>query len=127
MASLRERAGLATREVAARVVEQFSLGEAAGAETRTAMHLEELERGELDPARVSRRLLDGLAEILGAKPGALGGRFTAAAPGVVYQRSEEHAGDAFVEEIDALSHAAMAPAPAELDEVDRLFLGGPEG
>jgi len=31
------------------------------------------------------------------------------------------------EDLEALSRAAMAPAPAPMDEVDRLFTGGPEG
>ncbi len=127
VATLRERAGLAVRDVAARVVERFTLGERE-AEDRAAAYLEQLERDELDASRLSRRLLRGLAEILGARPDALAGSWAPAAPtGVLHQRSEEHAGDAFVGEIGALSQAAMAPAPAPMDEVDRLFLGGPEG
>ncbi len=128
VAVLRERAGLAVREVATRVVERFALG-GADAEPRTAAYLEELERGELDASRLSRRLLDGLAGILGARPDALAGGWAGAVAqrGVVYQRTEDHARDVFLKEIDALSQAAMAPAPTPMDEVDRLFLGGPEG
>lgn len=125
--TLRERAGLSVPDLAARVVERFKLG-APDAESRTAGYLEELEGEELNPSRLSRRLVEGLATVLGARANALfAWGAPPPAPGVVYQRSEEHAGDAFVEEIEALSDAAMAPAPKELDEVDRLFLGGPEG
>lgn len=125
--TLRERAGLSLTDLAASVVERFKLG-APDAESRTAGYLEELEREELNPARLSRRLVEGLAAVLGARPDALAAwGAPPPAPGVVYQRSEEHAGDAFVEEIEALSDAAMASAPKELDEIDRLFLGGPAG
>ena len=61
---LRERAGLSVADVAAALVERFGLS--AGATERAAGYLERLERGELEPARVSRRLLDALGELLGA-------------------------------------------------------------
>jgi len=128
--TLRERAGLALGEVAARIVDRFGLSGAAAAD-RTADYLDRLEREELDEDRLSRRLLDGLARVLGGPPEALTtpvtGMRAAPALGQVFQRSEDHAGDEFVQEIEALSDAAMTPAPEPMDDVDRLFLGGPEG
>ena len=34
--------------------------------------------------------------------------------------------DAIPDDIEVLSRAAMAPAPPPMDELDRLFTGGPE-
>ena len=63
MPTLRERAGLSIAELAAKLVERFSLD---GKDTeRTAGYLDRLERGALDPTRVSRRLTDALGGILG--------------------------------------------------------------
>ena len=42
-------------------------------------------------------------------------------------RAEGEVDERFAEDLEALSRAAMAPAPAPMDEVDRLFTGGPEG
>lgn len=129
---LRERAGLSVGDVAARVVARFGLG--SGAEARTADYLERLERGELEPSRVSRRLLDALGEMLRASPGTLrdaatfgSGMRPAAAGGTLFRASDNDAGRWIAEDIDVLSRTAMAPAPAPLDEVDRLFVGGPDG
>ena len=40
-----------------------------------------------------------------------------------------HQSALIAEDIDALSRAALAPAPpsSPMDELDRLFLGGPNG
>lgn len=79
--TLRQRAGLAIRDVAARLTQLLDLDD----EPRTVAYLEQIERDELDERRLSRRLLD------------------------------------------VLSRAALAPAPATpMDELDRLFLGGPD-
>ena len=126
---LRERAGLSVREVAARIVER--LGLRPGDADRTAEYLERLERGELEARRVSRRLLDALGSVLGAAGVTLAdaGRFGAAlrpAPGgAPLFRAQDAADRQVAEDIAALSRAAFAPAPEAMDEVDRLFLGGP--
>jgi transcriptional regulator with XRE-family HTH domain len=131
--ALRERAGLTVREVASRLVARFMLGDSQSAEPRTAEYLERLERGDLEPSRVSRRLLDALADLLGASPGtlrdagALGGAFRPAAAGGTLFRADDDRGSWVADDVDAISRAAMAPAPAPLDELDRLFVGGPEG
>ena len=49
-----------------------------------------------------------------------------AAPAAAFFRADEEAEDWIVQDIDALSRAALAAAPAPMDELDRLFLGGPE-
>lgn len=130
---LRERAGLGVREVASRLTALLGL---EGQEQRTAQYLEQMERDELDARRLSRRLLDGLATVLGASrddlaPGAgpLSGAGTAApaSAGQAFFRADEPPAQWVAENIDALSRAAVTSAPAPLDEVDRLFLGGPEG
>jgi hypothetical protein len=128
---LRAGAGLSIREVAVRLIERFDLG--AGSEDRAAEYLERMERGELEAARVSRRLLDALGELLGASgrtladAGRLGGAMRPAAAGGTLFRAGEDAGTWVARDIEALSRAAMTPAPPEMDELDRLFTGGPEG
>lgn len=123
IAALRERAGLGVGELARRLARLFALDD----EARAAEYLERLERGELDPRRMSRRLLAGLAAILGADRGELPLR-PALAGGQTFFRAED-SDEWLATGIDALSRAALAPAPdvEPLDELDRLFLGGPEG
>lgn len=123
--TLRERAGLAISDVAARLTQAFSLGD----EARVGRYLEEVERDELDERRLSNRLLDALAGILGADREMLAPRPAAAAPGgQAFFRLQERAETWLPAEIDALSRAALSDAPSEqMDEVDRLFRGGPEG
>ena len=91
---LRARAGLTVGQLAARLVARFSLG--PGSEERTADYLARLERGELEPSRVSRRLLGALGELLGASGDTLAdaGRFAgglrpAAAGGTLFRADGE--------------------------------------
>jgi transcriptional regulator with XRE-family HTH domain len=123
VAALRERAGLAVSDVAARLVALFHAGDPARAQT----YLERLEGGDLDESRLSRRLLGGLAAILGADPAELPAR-PAFATGQTFFRADGEAGEWVAEGLDALSRAAMVPAPEgePLDELDRLFCGGPD-
>ena len=110
-------------------------GWASGGEERTADYLERLERGELEPSRVSRRLLDALGDLLGASAGTLARRRRArrrasgpaAAGGTLFRADERRAASWVADDIEAISRAAMAPAPAPIDELDRLFVGGPDG
>ncbi len=129
--ALRERSRLSLPELAGRLAERFGLG--ASDTERTAGYLERLERGELEPTRVSRRLLDALSDALGASPerlagaGAFGSAFRPASAGGTLFRREEGVGDWVAQDLEVLSDAAFSPAPAQaLDEVDRLFIGGPE-
>jgi transcriptional regulator with XRE-family HTH domain len=128
---LRERRGWSVAQLAERLVARFGL--ASDDEGRTAAYVVQLERGELDPTRLSRRLVDALGELLGASPGTLadaGGFTTVLRPptmGAALMRADEQPDARFLEDIELLSRAAMRPAPAPMDAVDRLFLGGPEG
>lgn len=120
---LRARAGLAVRDLAERLVAAFGLG---GQEQRAAGYLERMERGELDAARVSRRLLDVLGATLGvsgqelAEAGDLGRGLpppaAAAAAAPMRLRARAVAAD-----FGAVAGAAEQPPP---DELDRLFTGG---
>jgi len=129
---LRRRAGLGLGELAGRLVEVLRLGEADQTQ-RAAAYLERMEHGELGPDRVSRRLLDALGALLGVSGQSLadlGGLVpagpTAAPSGGTLFRAEEDAGDPLAHDIEVLSRAAMAPAPPPMDELDRLFVGGPD-
>lgn len=121
--TLRDRADLGIRDVAARLTQLFELGD----EQRTAAYLEQIERDELDERRLSRRLLDALATILGANADRLAPSPAALAGGQAFFRAEEDADVWIAKDIDVLSGAALSPAPATpMDELDRLFLGGPD-
>ena len=121
---LRARSGLAVRDVARRLVAIFDVAD----EQRAARYLEQVERDELDPSRLSRRLLDALAAILGADRDQLAPGPPDFAAGQAFFRADDDADRWIAEDIDVLSRAALAPAPAArpMDELDRLFLGGPE-
>lgn len=121
--ALRERAGLGVTDVARRLARLFGLRD----EPRATAYLEDLERGELDPGGLSRRLLTGLAAILGADRDELTLQ-PAMSTGQTFFRSEGQADEWFADGIDALSRAALSPAPASgpLDELDQLFVGGPD-
>jgi hypothetical protein len=123
---LRRQAGLSVRAVAERVVAAFGL---RGDEDRAAGYLERMERGDLDASRVSDRLLAALGTVLGvpgeelAEAGTL--RFRpAAAPSALFRADGEPV-DALLEDLKLLAEAAAAPAPPPMDDLDRLFLGGP--
>jgi len=123
---LRERAGLRVRDLAARVTAAFGL---SGQEERAEHYLEQMERGELDATRTSRRLLDLVGRVVGVSGADLaraGGLRLAAAPGQAMFRAEPDAATSFEDDLEALSQAAMAPAPPPMDDLDRLFLGGPD-
>ena len=128
---LRQRSGFSVGELASRLAERFGLG--TPEVQRAGDYLERLERGELEASRISRRLVDALADLLGVTPGTLGdagpfgrGLRTAAAGGMLFRRDGE-AGDWVAEDLEVLSMAAAEPAPPQaLDELDRLFVGGPD-
>jgi transcriptional regulator with XRE-family HTH domain len=129
---LRSRAGLSVRDVAERLVAFFGLGGERAVE-RAAGYLEEMERGERDAETVSRRLLDALGGVLGVRGRALSdlgggsGTFRPAPAGGTLFRADEDAGSWVEQDIEVLADAAMAPAPGPMDELDRLFCGGPDG
>src|SRR3954464_13137494 len=59
---LRSRATLSLGDLAAKLASVMGLG--GEAETKTEHYLGELEAGALDPERISKRVLDGLARVL---------------------------------------------------------------
>jgi transcriptional regulator with XRE-family HTH domain len=127
---LRERRGWSVAQLAEQLVGR--LGLARDDEDRAAAYVTQLEHGELEPTRLSRRLVDALSELLGASPGTLAdasglaGRRRPTTMGAATLRADERPEAQFLEDIELLSRAAMRPAPAPMDEIDRLFLGGPE-
>lgn len=129
LARLRERRALTTPDLAAKLVSALELpGEKA---PKTASYLERLEHGELEPTRVSRRVFDALARVLGVPrdelegAGDLGGwgarRAMMVAP--VF-RADEDAAQAVSQHLDVLADALTAPGGEGRDEIDDLFLGG---
>jgi GNAT superfamily N-acetyltransferase len=124
LARARRRAGIGTRQLAARLAGALRLGDEA---PRVAVYLERLEAGELDERRVSRRLVDALADALGDAGAAVrAAAAPAPTPSVAWFRADDAAGEAFGDALEALSRAAATPAPASMDEVERLFCGGPD-
>ncbi len=124
LATLRTRAGLGVGDIAGRLIGMFGLYD----ERRTADYLERIERDELDERRLSRRLLDALAAILGADRDELAPSPAALAGGQAFFRADDTPDAAITERIDVLSRAALSPAPeTTMDELDRLFFGGPQG
>ena len=129
--ALRQRKGFSVGELAARLATRVGL--AKPEVERAEGYLERLERGELEASRISRRLVDALAELLGVTPGTLGDAGTfgrglrpAAAGGTLFRRDGD-AGDWVAGDLEVLSAAASEPAPPQaLDELDRLFVGGPD-
>lgn len=124
----REQAGLAIDGLAERLGDAVGL---PGERARTAVYLQRAEQGELQESRVSRRLVAALASVLGVDRDDLAPAWTMPAPAAQFYRLDDGvpppAAAALRDEFDAIARAAAAPAPARpLDELDRLFLGGPE-
>ena len=124
---LRTRLGLSNADVASELVRSLELpgGGAAKAES----YLERLERGDLEPSRISQRVFDVLAAVLGVprdeleSAGDLGGWGTPTAPAAAFRASQE-AADATAPHLDLLARGLATPGESERDEIDDLFLGG---
>jgi hypothetical protein len=125
---LRERAALTTTELATAVVK--ALGLPAARERKTAEYLDRMERGDLEPTGVSRRLLSALAGVLGVGVGELEGAGDLGAwrapPAPAMFRAEHRAAEEIRDDLEILADA-LAASPSDddgWDEVDRLFRGG---
>lgn len=119
VATLRTKSGLALTELAAKISNKFGLGE----NQRVEQYLTELEAGELEENRLSRRLLTTLGDILG---GTLQPPPQAAPAGLF--RADGDVDGSLSDQFAVLSQAALTSAPeASMDAIDQLFLGGPEG
>lgn len=127
---LRKRARLSIADVAGRLTEALALGSAAT--PKTASYVTQMEQGELDPARVSRRLLTALGGVLGIDGRELEAAGGAAAwPGPAAPapagapplfRARDQAAGAVRADLEVLADALAAPEG--WDEVDELFRGG---
>lgn len=120
---LRSRAALSVGELAAKLV--GALGLRADARAKTEGYVAELEAGRLDPTRVSKRVLDGLARALRVDVSVLeeagGGGFR---PAPMFRASTPPRADT-ARNLEVLADMLSAPTPAEdWDEVDQLFRGG---
>jgi transcriptional regulator with XRE-family HTH domain len=124
---LRVRLGLSNADVAGELVESLSLP--ADRTPKTASYLDRLERGELEPSRISGRVFDALARLFGVPrselegAGDVGGWAAPAAPAAAFRASDE-AADAAAPHLDLLAKGLTTPGDAARDEVDDLFLGG---
>jgi len=126
--ALRERAGLKIEQVAERLGAALKL---PAEPRRTTEYLTRAERGEFDERRLSRRLVTALATVLGADPDELRPAWPGPALTVQHYRTYSDAPidqKALRKQFDAVSRAASVPPPSAppLDELDRLFLGGPD-
>jgi DNA-binding transcriptional ArsR family regulator len=125
LAQLRQRSSLTTPQLAGEVVRALELP--GDRQEKTASYLERLERGELEPTRVSRRVFDALARVFGVSrdeleaAGDLGG--WGPRPATMF-RADDEAARAVSRHLDILAEALDAPGGAGRDEVDDLFLGG---
>ena len=119
---VRRRLGLSTDDVAQKLVVELGLAEQA--RPKTVDYLDRWERGELSSARVSQRVLDGLARALRLGQQELrdaadfGG--ARAAPVFRATTSEPALGD----DLESLADALEAPVNDQLDDIDALFTGG---
>lgn len=121
----RERLSLSTPELAASVVEELSLR--PDQKQKAAGYLERLERGELEPARVSRRVFEALGRVFGVPPEELEGAGDIGRwgprPAPVF-RADGDAARVAGRHLEVLADALEAPGAGGRDEVDDLFLGG---
>jgi hypothetical protein len=121
---LRARARMSIPEVAAAIGGRLGI---EGREDKTARYLEEMEGGTLDPAGVSRRVLDALARVLGVPAADLesaGDLGWAARPSAALLRAEPGVGEEARPHLEILAEAMAAPSAEPWDDVDELFRGG---
>jgi hypothetical protein len=124
---LRSRLGLSNTEVAGELVRSLDLPEDRA--PKTASYLERLERGELEPSRISERVFEALARLFGVPRGELEGAgdvggWAAPAPPAAAFRASDEAAEETAPHLDLLARGLATPGDAARDEVDDLFLGG---
>lgn len=129
LTSLRDRFSMTTSQLASELVNALELP--ADRQPKTASYVERLEQGELEPARISRRVFDALSRIFGVPSDELegAGLFSgwASRPAMAASpvfRADEDAAQAVSHHLDVLADALQAPGGEARDEVDDLFLGG---
>jgi hypothetical protein len=125
---LRRRAELTRDQVVERLADALGV---TGKEAKVKFYYHRMEVGTIEPAGVSRRVLEALSQIFGVKLSEIeeAGDFTgfgpaaSAAPYLRAADAREAANLSRMERIEDASLGAPRSGPDE-DEVDRLFLGG---
>jgi transcriptional regulator with XRE-family HTH domain len=126
LGSLRERFSLSTPQLAAELVRELELPDERA--SKTASYLDQLERGQLEPSRISRKVFDALARLFGVPSDELEGAgnvgsWATPSPAPAF-RAEDDAAQAAAPHLDLLAKGLATPGGAGRDEVDDLFLGG---
>jgi transcriptional regulator with XRE-family HTH domain len=130
LARLRARVGMTTADVAGQLVGELGLPE--DRTPKTAGYLERLEQGELEPARVSRKVFEALGKVFrvpgnelegAADVGVFSAIVATRRPAPVF-RADEDAAAAAGRHLEVIADALAAPGAGPRDEVDDLFLGG---
>jgi hypothetical protein len=126
LAGLRERFSLTTPQLAGALMRELELPD--DKTTKTASYLDQLEHGQLEPSRVSRKVFDALARLFSVPRDELEGAgdvsswtMPTAAPAF---RAEDDAAKAAAPHLDLLAEGLATPGGSTRDEVDDLFLGG---
>ena len=120
--ALRMRAKLKRGDLVARLAE--ALG-ATGREQKVASYYHQMEQGQLDPTRVSDRVLEALSDLLGESAAALRKAGAAFTPGPAAAQTFARAvpPDPDFEGDADMPAPPPSPGTAEWDEVDELFRG----
>lgn len=128
---LRDKARLKRSEVVKRLAKALGVGDR---EQKVAGYYHEMEHGLLPSERVSKKVLDALAGIVGTTGDALRKAGRPLTPEISSQDAADavfartaHPQEEWTHTAGALAQEADAPAPADRtdwDEVDELFLGG---
>ena len=124
---LRSRSQLSVSAAAQRLAEVLGF---QGREGKVERYLVQMEEGSLEADRVSARVLEGLARVLGVSPlelrrtGTMSGPAPAAAGGALFRAAEPTSHQLNELETVADEMLAGAAAPRDWDEVDEAFLGG---
>jgi hypothetical protein len=124
LARLRSRSRMSTAEVASAISEPLGI---AGQEAKAAGYLDDMESGRLDPAGVSRRVLEALARVLGVRDtdlAAAGDLGWTPRPAGVFLRAEPGVAEETTPHLEILAEAMAAPSQEQWDQVDELFRGG---
>jgi hypothetical protein len=118
---LRARLALSLDGLAAAFTEAVGL---RGREEKARGYLADLENGRLDPAGLTGRALDALAQVLRVPRAELegAGGMTFASPALF--RADTPVAEAAAADLDLLADALATPADAGWDEVDELFRAG---
>jgi hypothetical protein len=114
LVTLRASQGIRVDDVVDALVERLEVDKSK--REKLKRYYQRLEGGLLDASRVSGKVWDVLASVIGPRSKELAARQPRAAAGAVYLRAAEPT--------TAPQLSPAHPKREELDEIDRLFLGG---